>query len=200
MVAYRRLLATASLLGLVFVVSCSTGSAPPSSNSGQATAPTTASTAAPTAAVATAAPQATTTPTLGAVPSASTQATVPTTVPLASPATAQAKPTAARVITTVASKPGTFGQADLDKIFPPGKGQDLVFRACVNCHNWVPLVMAGFDKPAWQQNKMNHRNRVSGLSDQEFEFLYDYLANSLPAGHPVPDNIPEDLLSQWTSY
>ncbi len=196
MIAYGRLLAMASLLGLLFVVSCSGGSAPSSSNSNQATAPTTAPTAAPTAAVATAAPKATTAPTQGAVSSAATPATAST----AAPATTQAKPTAAPVATTVASKPGSFGKADLDKIFPPGKGQDLVFRACVNCHNWVPLVMAGFDKPGWEQNKMNHRNRVSGLSDQEFEFLYDYLAQTFPVGHPVPDNIPEDLLTQWTSY
>ncbi len=192
MVAYLRLLMTASLLGLVFVVSCSSASAPSSSNSGQATTPT----AAPTVAVATATPKATTAPTQGAVSPASTPATAFTAVP----ATAQSRPTTAPAITKAASKPGTFGQAELDKIFPPGKGQDLVFRACVNCHNWVPLVMAGLDKPAWEQNKMNHRNRVSGLSDQEFEFLYDYLVQTFPAGHPVPDNIPEDLLTQWTSY
>jgi hypothetical protein len=60
--------------------------------------------------------------------------------------------------------------------------------------------MADLSKGAWEQNKMNHRNRVSGLSDQEFDYLYNYLAQTFPAGHPVPNNIPDDLLSQWTSY
>lgn len=128
-----------------------------------------------------------------------TQVAATITAPTAVPPTAVAKPT--MVPTAVAtSKPGVFGKAELNQIFPPGKGQDLVFRACVNCHNWVPLVMAGFDKGGWQQNMKNHRERVSGLSDEEFSYLYDYLAQALPAGHPVPTNIPKDLLDSWTSY
>lgn len=194
MQTFRRLFGIVCLLALVLVASCSGGTAPPSGNSGQATAPTAAPTAA-SAATATAAPKATAAPTQGAAPSATTQATAPT----AAPAATQAKPTTAPVAKP-ASKSGTFGKAELDQIFPPGRGQDLVFRACVNCHNWVPIVMAGFDTAAWQQNKINHRNRVSGLSDEEFDYLYDYLAKTFPAGHPVPDNIPEDLLTQWTSY
>ena len=196
MLTFRRLFGIVSLLALVLVASCSGGSAPSSSNSGQATVPTTAPTAAPATAAVTAAPKATTVPTQGVAPSATTQATATT----AAPATTQAKPTTAPAATKAASKPGTFGKAELDQIFPPGKGQDLVFRACVNCHNWVPIVMAGFDKEGWQQNMMNHRNRVTGLSDEEFNYLYDYLAQTFPPGHPVPDNIPEDLLKEWTSY
>lgn len=181
----RCLLLLLTLLALVFATSC--GSAAP--------APTTAPTQAP---VATTAPVVTK---QGAVATiAPTQATAPTVAPTVAatqPAKATAAPTAA---SNAASKPAAFGKAELDKIFPPGQGQDLVFRACVNCHNWVPLVMADLSKGAWEQNKMNHRNRVSGLSDQEFDLLYNYLVQTFPAGHPVPTNIPEDLLSQWTSY
>lgn len=201
MAAYRRLLEVLLLYSLAFAVSCSSSTPATPSISGQAIAPTTVPTAAPTVAVATEAPKATTAPTQGAVSTpAPTQATVPTTTPTAAPTATQAKATTAPAATTGASKPGTFGKAELDKIFPPGKGQDLVFQACVNCHNWVPLVMADLDKAAWEQNKLNHRERVTSLSDQDFSFLYNYLVETFPQGHPVADNIPEDLLSQWTSY
>jgi hypothetical protein len=168
-----------SLLSAVLVVSCSSAAAP----SVASPAPAIVATQVP---VATPAPTQVTAPTLAST-------TVPTQPP---------KPTAPLSSATAGptSPPGTFGQADLDKIFPPGKGQDLVFQACVNCHTWVPIVLAGFDESAWEQNKLNHRNRVSSLSDADFNFLYNYLEQTFPAGHPVPTNIPPDLLKEWTSY
>ncbi len=98
------------------------------------------------------------------------------------------------------SKPGTFGQAEVNQIFPPGRGQDLIFRACVNCHNWVPIALAQMTPEDWQRNAMTHRNRVSGLTDEEFNFLYQYLQTNFAPNHQPPDNIPQDLLQEWTSY
>lgn len=192
---YRSLLVMLVLLGVALVVSCAGPTAAPTSAPTPATAPTTALTQ---AAVATTVPTQATAPT--SPPATATQPTKPT-VPSAT-ATQPAKPTVppASPTTAAASKPGTFGKAELDKIFPPGKGQDLVFQACVNCHNWVPLVLAGFDKGAWEQNKMNHRERVTSLSDEEFKYLYEYLAANFNPSKPVPTNIPKDLLDAWTSY
>ncbi len=96
--------------------------------------------------------------------------------------------------------PGKFTREDVDFIFPPGRGQDLVFQGCTGCHNWVPLVISGFDEGAWLQNKINHRERVSGLSDADYDFLYQYLIDTWPPERPIPDIIPQDLLDQWTSY
>jgi hypothetical protein len=202
---YRYLLVIFALLGLVLVVACSGGTVPSTSVPTQVTVPTTAPTqaVAPTSQVTVP----TTAPTQAVAPTS--QVTAPTTAPTqpvapTSQVTAPtAAPTAAPLTSATAvptSKPGTFGRAEVDKIFPPGKGQDLVFQACVNCHNWVPLVLAGFDQNGWAQNKLNHRNRVSSLSDADFEYLYQYLVQTFPAGHPVPTNIPEDLLKEWTSY
>ncbi len=186
--AYRNLRVVLVLLCAILVVSCSGGSVPSTSVPTQATVPTTV----PTQAVAATSPV--TTPTTA-------PATVPTVAPTVAP-TQPPKPTVPPTSAAAgsASKPGTFGKADVDKIFPPGRGQDLVFQACVNCHNWVPLVLAGFDANGWKQNQMNHRNRVSSLSDDDFNYLYQYLVQTFPAGHPVPTNIPDDLLKEWTSY
>jgi hypothetical protein len=64
----------------------------------------------------------------------------------------------------------------------------------------VPLIISGFDRGGWQQNKMNHRERTSGMSDEDYDYLYEYLIETWPPDRPVPDNIPQDLLDQWTSY
>jgi hypothetical protein len=174
--------ALAALLIVVFVASCSGGATPAVPTA--APAPTQAS-------VATQAPKPTTPPAAATV--APTAPAKPT-APAAAPTSAPAKATAA---------PGTkapFTRAQLDKIFPPGKGQDLVFQACNNCHNWVPLLIAQLNKDSWLQNKGGHRERVSGLSDADYNFLYDYLIANVNDKTPIPDNIPQELLDQWTSY
>ncbi len=147
---------------------------------------------------------ATTAPTVAPTTAPTTAATLPpkSTVAATTAATLAPKSTVAPTTASAGptSQPGTFGKADLDKIFPPGKGQDLVFENCTNCHSWVPIVLAGFDTNAWEQNKLKHRSRVPQLSDADFNYLYDYIEKNFPAGHPVPTNIPEDLLKEWTSY
>ncbi len=139
----------------------------------------------------------------------------PTTAP-ASPTTESASPTAETAPTTSAPPeattqsaqadnwvdptPGEFTKEDVDHIFPPGRGQDLVFQNCTNCHNWVPLVFAQFDRTGWEQNMKNHRERVSGLSEEDHRFIIEYLIQNFPPDKPPPDNIPQELLDQWTSY
>jgi hypothetical protein len=126
--------------------------------------------------------------------------------PTAPPASATAAPPAAVTVTPTKVIPPTpaskapFTRAQLDKIFPPGREQDLVFQACNNCHNWVPLLIAQLPKDSWYQNKMGHRERVSGVSDADYDLLYDYLAKNVNDKTPIPDNIPQELLDQWTSY
>jgi hypothetical protein len=125
--------------------------------------------------------------------------TAPTLAPTAAP-TQPAKATAAPAsATTASSKPGAFTKADVDKIFPPGRGQDLVFRTCVNCHNWVPIVITQMTKEEWERNAKDHRARV-GLNDDDFAYLYQYLTENFNPSRPVPTNIPQDLLDSWTSY
>jgi hypothetical protein len=62
------------------------------------------------------------------------------------------------------------------------------------------MVLSGFERGGWQQNMLNHRERVTGMSDEDYEYLYEYLMQTWPADRPVPDTIPQGLLEQWTSY
>ncbi len=122
------------------------------------------------------------TPTVGAIE------TVTATITATETASGIAEPT----------KPA-FGKADVDKIFPPGRGQDLLFTGCVNCHPWVPIVLVQGTAERWQRIMKDHRARV-GMSADDYAFLTQYLIENFGPDKPVPDNIPPDLLQQWTSY
>jgi hypothetical protein len=170
-----------ALLSVAVVVSCSGGATP------TVPVPTPRPTQAP---VATAPPKPTTPP---AVATAG-----PTTPPAAAPTAVAPTPTTVLPPTPASKAP--FTRAQLDKIFPPGREQDLVFQACNNCHNWVPLLIAQLPVDSWYQNKVGHRERVSGVSDADYDLLYAYLAKNVNDKTPIPNNIPQELLDQWTSY
>jgi hypothetical protein len=94
---------------------------------------------------------------------------------------------------TVATK------VNLDEIFPPGEGRDLVLNNCQNCHTFVPIVVLQMEEAAWTRNSIDHRERVTQLSDDDFKTLYAYLKANFHPGRPVP-TLPKELLDTWTSY
>ena len=88
---------------------------------------------------------------------------------------------------------------NLDAIFPPGPGRDLVLNNCTSCHTIVPIVILQMSKDAWELNAREHRDRVTSLSDAEVATLYAYLAANFNPDRPVPE-LPRELLDTWTSY
>ena len=94
---------------------------------------------------------------------------------------------------TVASK------VNLDEIFPPGDGRDLVLNNCQNCHTFVPIVVLQMEEDAWTRNSIDHRERVTQVSDDDFKTMYTYLKANFHPGRPVP-KLPKELLDTWTSY
>lgn len=94
---------------------------------------------------------------------------------------------------------GSAIKVDLEEIFPPGPGRELVLSNCQNCHTFVPIVVLSMDADAWRRNSLDHRDRVTSLTDEEFSTLYSYLTASFPPDHPVPE-LPKELLKTWTSY
>jgi mono/diheme cytochrome c family protein len=110
-----------------------------------------------------------------------------------------------------ASSPGATGGAtdagassgpvkvDLERIFPAGAGRDLVLDNCQNCHTFVPIVVLQMDKDAWYRNSLDHRERVTTLTDEQFKTLYGYLQANFGPDHPVP-RLPKELLKTWTGY
>ena len=90
-------------------------------------------------------------------------------------------------------------RVNMDEIFPAGPGRDLLLNNCQSCHTWVPIVILQMDEAAWYRNSLEHRERVTGLSDEEFEVLYEYLKANFNPDRPVPE-LPPELLETWTSY
>lgn len=90
-------------------------------------------------------------------------------------------------------------RVDLQTIFPAGPGRDLVLENCQNCHTFVPIVVLQMDKDAWHRNSLDHRERVTTLTDEQFQTLYDYLATNFGPHRPVP-RLPKELLATWTGY
>ena len=77
-------------------------------------------------------------------------------------------------------------KVDLDQIFPPGDGRDLVLNNCQNCHTFVPIVVLQMEEDAWTRNSIDHRDRVAQVSDEDFKTLYTYLQANFHPGRPVP--------------
>jgi mono/diheme cytochrome c family protein len=100
---------------------------------------------------------------------------------------------------TTSSGGVTGMRVDMDAIFPPGEGRALVLNNCQSCHTWVPIVVLQMNEAEWERSSTEHRGRVQGLSDQEFETLYTYLKASFTPDTPVPD-LPPALLESWTTY
>ncbi len=90
-------------------------------------------------------------------------------------------------------------KVNLEEIFPPGPGRDLVLENCQNCHTFVPIVVLQMDKDAWQRNSLDHRERVTTLTDGQFKTVYDYLTTNFGPHRPVP-KLPKSLLKTWTGY
>jgi mono/diheme cytochrome c family protein len=105
---------------------------------------------------------------------------------------------ATRVATGTASGGGP-ATVDLAAIFPQGPGRDLVLENCQNCHTFVPIVVLQMDRDAWHRNSLDHRERVTTLTDEQFTILYEYLTTNFGPHRPVP-RLPKELLKTWTGY
>ena|SRR5712692_4531780 len=88
-------------------------------------------------------------------------------------------------------------KVNIDEIFPPGRGRDLVLSNCTTCHTFVPIVVLQMTKEAWERNSRDHRDRVKALSDDDFKTLYEYLVVNFNPDRPVP-TLPKELLDTWT--
>jgi len=87
----------------------------------------------------------------------------------------------------------------INDVFPEGAGRDLVLDNCQSCHVLVPILVLPLDEAAWYRSSLEHRERVEGLTDDEFETLYQYLESNFTPDKPTPE-LPPALLDSWTTY
>ncbi len=111
-------------------------------------------------------------------------------------ATAPTEATEAGSPSAESSEPKPFNIRD---VFPEGPGRELVLGNCQSCHVVVPILVLRMDEAAWYRNSIEHRERVEGLNDEDFEVLYDYLTSTFTPDRPIP-KLPAALLDTWTTY
>ena len=123
--------------------------------------------------------------------------------PLVTPGTplilAAAAPKAAPAKKSTAKPAAKDIKLDMNVLFPPGKGRDLVLDNCMNCHSMAPIVVAQKTRGEWEQLGASHRGTTARLSDEQYKQLLEYLIATFNPSHPVPQ-LPEELLSGWTNY
>jgi len=115
---------------------------------------------------------------------------------IAAAATPKAAPAAKKSTAKPAAKDVKL---DMNVLFPPGKGRDLVLDNCMNCHSMAPIVVSQKTRGEWEQLGASHRGTVARLNDEQFKLLLEYLILTFNPSHPVPQ-LPEELLSGWTNY
>ena len=108
-------------------------------------------------------------------------------------------PAPAQQASSGGQRSGEAEKVNLEEIFPPGPGRDLVLENCQNCHTFVPIVVLQMEKDAWQRNSLDHRERVTTLTDEQFKTVYEYLSTNFGPHRPVP-KLPPGLLKTWTGY
>lgn len=113
--------------------------------------------------------------------------------------TGNAESAAGAADATPAVTSSTPTKLNMDELFPPGEGRELVLNNCQTCHNFVPILTLQMDEQQWDRNRSDHRERVSQLSDAEVQALYGYLKKTFNPEHPVP-TLPRGMLDSWTSY
>jgi mono/diheme cytochrome c family protein len=93
---------------------------------------------------------------------------------------------------------GPTARLDMDAIFPPGDGRDLVLNNCLACHGFVRFVLLQRTREQWAYVRRVMRPLVGHLDEPEADALFGYLERHFNDSRPVPD-VPDWFLkaSPW---
>src|SRR5262245_12860831 len=77
------------------------------------------------------------------------------------PASSPQPPQPAKAAPAAPAPDTQSAKVNLDEIFPPGRGRELLLNNCTTCHTFVPIVVLQMTKEAWERNGRDHRGRVA---------------------------------------
>ena len=96
-------------------------------------------------------------------------------------------------------------KVNMEAIFPPGEGRDLMLWNCIRCHTFVRIVLGhhthshgtepGRDTH-WDSHRILHGARLMHLSKEELDTLYAYLKANFNDTKPAP-KLPSWLREYW---
>jgi hypothetical protein len=98
--------------------------------------------------------------------------------------------TVATETSTLTPKAGVGQKVNYDEFLPPGRGRDLLIANCSTCHPFVCALRGQRTAEHWRGVKRSHKDKVSGLSEEDFEALFAYLADNFNDTKPEPELPP----------
>lgn len=169
------------IVGVVLIVSCSSAAVQPAATIQPTTVPVQ--------------PTATTQPTAVSLqPTATTQPTKAPVQPTAATQPTTVQPTASAQPTPQASPSGQQ-KLNIDDYLPKGPGRDLMLRDCTTCHSFVPIVTGQRPNERWQSLKIDHKDKVPGTSEADYNAIFAYLMENFNNTKPAP-KFPDWFLQQ----
>lgn len=82
---------------------------------------------------------------------------------------------------------------DVEAFLPPARARELFFNYCVNCHSFVCSMRGQRSRERWDVFKFQHRDKLVGLADADYELIFDYLKENFDDTKPEPE-LPPELL------
>ncbi len=95
-------------------------------------------------------------------------------------------------------------KVNMEAIFPPGEGRDLVLYTCMSCHTFVRIVVGTNHSHAtdsgqlshWDIHRNLHKQRLMQLTDQQVDLIYKYLKANFNEWK-TPPRLPSWLKPYW---
>ena len=88
----------------------------------------------------------------------------------------------------------------LQEIFPEGLGRAMVLDACGACHAAACSAIGQRTLDRWANLKEDHRDKVSEVSEEDYNVLFAYLGENFNDGKPEPVVPPQFLEGGCTPY
>lgn len=90
--------------------------------------------------------------------------------------------------------------ATVADIFPEGAGRSLVLESCGNCHAVACAAIGQRTAARWDNLKLDHRDKVTSLSEKDRETLFGYLKENFSDSKPEPKVAPHLLEGGCTPF
>jgi hypothetical protein len=90
--------------------------------------------------------------------------------------------------------------ATVADLFPEGAGRSLVLASCGSCHAVACAAIGQRTAARWDNLKLDHRDKVTSLSEQDRETLFGYLKEHFNDSKPEPKVPPQFLEGGCTPF
>ncbi len=98
--------------------------------------------------------------------------------------------------TPAAQNPASEAKStNLVDLLPAGNGKEQFLSNCATCHTVICAVKGQRAVSRWTALKSDHRDKVQGLSQPDYDALFSYLSQNFNDSKPEPQ-LPPQLAQQ----